>query len=269
MLLRESPQVRTNIMFAKRSTTTNKVANSVSPNYMVANLASPNCMVANRVSPDYMVANLASPDDMVANPVSPDDMVASSTSSDYMVVNQASATDLSRNQVRSSEHLFEKSILGSYNRDDLKTGNNALNHCRKNDLVVQHLTVRNAVQCPDISSNIVRGKRKLVDLTNTQFSQNCSGVKILAAHKSAKVSPPKIGEITTENAGVSAVAEAAARKRRLAANARERRRMEQLNGGFNRLRRVLPGLGNHSNHSFFQFFGNFFKNNNVFEISQI
>ena len=33
------------------------------------------------------------------------------------------------------------------------------------------------------------------------------------------------------------------RRRRLAANARERRRMDMLNRGFDRLRRVLPGLG--------------------------
>ena len=33
------------------------------------------------------------------------------------------------------------------------------------------------------------------------------------------------------------------RRRRLAANARERRRMDMLNQGFDRLRRVLPGLG--------------------------
>ena len=33
------------------------------------------------------------------------------------------------------------------------------------------------------------------------------------------------------------------KKRRLAANARERRRMDQLNHGFDRLRTVLPGMG--------------------------
>ena len=33
------------------------------------------------------------------------------------------------------------------------------------------------------------------------------------------------------------------KKRRLAANARERRRMDLLNQGFDRLRGVLPGLG--------------------------
>ena len=37
--------------------------------------------------------------------------------------------------------------------------------------------------------------------------------------------------------------ESVMRKRRLAANARERRRMDLLNQGFDRLRTVLPGLG--------------------------
>ena len=37
--------------------------------------------------------------------------------------------------------------------------------------------------------------------------------------------------------------ESVMKKRRLAANARERRRMDQLNQGFDRLRTVLPGLG--------------------------
>ena len=37
--------------------------------------------------------------------------------------------------------------------------------------------------------------------------------------------------------------ESVMKKRRLAANARERRRMDLLNRGFDRLRTVLPGLG--------------------------
>ena len=37
--------------------------------------------------------------------------------------------------------------------------------------------------------------------------------------------------------------ESVMKKRRLAANARERRRMDLLNKGFDRLRNVLPGLG--------------------------
>ena len=37
--------------------------------------------------------------------------------------------------------------------------------------------------------------------------------------------------------------ESVMKKRRLAANARERRRMDLLNQGFDRLRGVLPGLG--------------------------
>ena len=40
-----------------------------------------------------------------------------------------------------------------------------------------------------------------------------------------------------------AVTDCVMKKRRLAANARERRRMDLLNQGFDRLRTVLPGLG--------------------------
>ena len=40
-----------------------------------------------------------------------------------------------------------------------------------------------------------------------------------------------------------AVPDQVLKKRRLAANARERRRMDMLNKGFDRLRTVLPGLG--------------------------
>ena len=39
------------------------------------------------------------------------------------------------------------------------------------------------------------------------------------------------------------MSESVMKKRRLAANARERRRMDLLNQGFDRLRTVLPGLG--------------------------
>ena len=39
------------------------------------------------------------------------------------------------------------------------------------------------------------------------------------------------------------LSESVMKKRRLAANARERKRMDQLNQGFDRLRTVLPGLG--------------------------
>ena len=39
------------------------------------------------------------------------------------------------------------------------------------------------------------------------------------------------------------MSESVQKKRRLAANARERRRMDLLNQGFDRLRTVLPGLG--------------------------
>ena len=42
---------------------------------------------------------------------------------------------------------------------------------------------------------------------------------------------------------MSDLPESVMKKRRLAANARERRRMDLLNQGFDRLRNVLPGMG--------------------------
>ena len=47
---------------------------------------------------------------------------------------------------------------------------------------------------------------------------------------------------SSSEAGVN-LPESVMKKRRLAANARERRRMDLLNQGFDRLRTVLPGLG--------------------------
>ena len=51
---------------------------------------------------------------------------------------------------------------------------------------------------------------------------------------------PRIG-VTSPSA--KPLTEQELKRRRLAANARERRRMDLLNQGFDRLRRVLPGLG--------------------------
>eukprot|EP00095_Tigriopus_kingsejongensis_P010835 snap_masked-scaffold332_size203095-processed-gene-0.5 protein:Tk10835 transcript:snap_masked-scaffold332_size203095-processed-gene-0.5-mRNA-1 annotation:"hypothetical protein DAPPUDRAFT_321192" len=49
--------------------------------------------------------------------------------------------------------------------------------------------------------------------------------------------------VSTSSLATKAVSEQVLKKRRLAANARERRRMDMLNKGFDRLRGVLPGLG--------------------------
>jgi hypothetical protein len=60
---------------------------------------------------------------------------------------------------------------------------------------------------------------------------------------------PRTGEAVLESSGPNTpppakpLTEQELKRRRLAANARERRRMDLLNQGFDRLRRVLPGLG--------------------------
>ena len=64
---------------------------------------------------------------------------------------------------------------------------------------------------------------------NEQKSQN---LKLKCSNNQGKVKKPDLE-----------MSESVLKKRRLAANARERRRMDLLNQGFDRLRTVLPGLG--------------------------
>lgn len=59
-----------------------------------------------------------------------------------------------------------------------------------------------------------------------------------------KISPKRSATSANSSSKDKCVtSDAVMRKRRLAANARERRRMDMLNKGFDRLRGVLPGLG--------------------------
>ena len=64
---------------------------------------------------------------------------------------------------------------------------------------------------------------------NEQKNQN---LKLKYSNNPGKVKKPDLE-----------MSESVLKKRRLAANARERRRMDLLNQGFDRLRTVLPGLG--------------------------
>lgn len=63
--------------------------------------------------------------------------------------------------------------------------------------------------------------------------------------KSAKIQSEKSPKTTSssDKKPAKSLPESELRRRRLAANARERRRMDMLNRGFDRLRQVLPGLG--------------------------
>lgn len=63
--------------------------------------------------------------------------------------------------------------------------------------------------------------------TSDDYDVDQSSQKNACGQASAKIVPPVV-----------------MRRRRLAANARERRRMQNLNKAFDRLRHVLPSLGN-------------------------
>ena len=77
-----------------------------------------------------------------------------------------------------------------------------------------------------------------VDLSNRRLAPLASLPKEPPPTKVA-ARAPRVTKLCSEE-GLS---DSVLRRRRLAANARERRRMDLLNQGFDRLRGVLPGLG--------------------------
>ena len=82
-----------------------------------------------------------------------------------------------------------------------------------------------------------------VDLTNKDLlSPKTSSPESLETINNNKNSG-KSKQTSSAAANNKNLPESELRRRRLAANARERRRMDMLNQGFDRLRRVLPGLG--------------------------
>jgi hypothetical protein len=79
-----------------------------------------------------------------------------------------------------------------------------------------------------------------VDLSNRKLlrKKECKGKPVLK-----EIAKPYIKSSGKSKKSEPNLPESVMKKRRLAANARERRRMDQLNQGFDRLRTVLPGLG--------------------------
>ena len=79
-----------------------------------------------------------------------------------------------------------------------------------------------------------------VDLSNRKLSrkENYKGKSFLK-----EIGKPYLNSSGKSKKSELNLPESVMKKRRLDANARERRRMDQLNQGFDRLRTVLPGLG--------------------------
>ena len=102
------------------------------------------------------------------------------------------------------------------------------------------------------TATVVKTERNpcLKDITPPANAKD-SGVKPKKRKSSSSTSPKSspsssLGSSLGSSSGSSppvVLSEHVMRKRRLAANARERRRMDMLNKGFDRLRGVLPGLG--------------------------
>ena len=89
------------------------------------------------------------------------------------------------------------------------------------------------ISCPVDLSN-----RRSSPLYHTERQQ--AGDQVKQRAKALALHGGKVRKVSTSDEGIS---DSVMKKRRLAANARERRRMDLLNQGFDRLRGVLPGLG--------------------------
>ena len=87
-----------------------------------------------------------------------------------------------------------------------------------------------------------------VDLSNRRSSpllyhneRQQAGEHVKQRAKALALHGGKVRKVSVSND--EGISDSVMKKRRLAANARERRRMDLLNQGFDRLRGVLPGLG--------------------------
>ena len=87
-----------------------------------------------------------------------------------------------------------------------------------------------------------------VDLSNRRSSpllyhneRQQAGEHVKQRAKALALQGGKVRKVSVSND--EGISDSVMKKRRLAANARERRRMDLLNQGFDRLRGVLPGLG--------------------------
>ena len=90
------------------------------------------------------------------------------------------------------------------------------------------------ISCPVDLSN-----RRPSPLYHTERQQ--SGDQMKQRTKALALHGGKVRKVSA--ASDDGISDSVMKKRRLAANARERRRMDLLNQGFDRLRGVLPGLG--------------------------
>lgn len=94
-----------------------------------------------------------------------------------------------------------------------------------------------AYNAPRNEANLANGQPGKCD--QSRYHQRNDGLHVLPAEYVGQKSKEPAQKMKTSTPGIEVL-----RKRRLAANARERRRMNSLNDAFDRLRDVVPSLGN-------------------------
>ena len=91
-------------------------------------------------------------------------------------------------------------------------------------------------------NNKIKGSKTCLEAGSPSSSKNLNNNSNSRKRKSSSSGSESFSCSNTSSSS-KPVPENVMKKRRLAANARERRRMDMLNKGFDRLRTVLPGLG--------------------------
>nr|VDH80590.1 atonal [Euperipatoides kanangrensis] len=113
---------------------------------------------------------------------------------------------------------------------------NSATHTNQQNVTFTYLHSSNFEKFQDSNNNIVHRSHENKNIKDIELSDSCSKSPLLDK-KRRKAGGVKKG--TEERAPSPALL----RKRRVAANARERRRMHSLNCAFDRLRDVVPSLG--------------------------
>lgn len=96
-----------------------------------------------------------------------------------------------------------------------------------------------AYNVPRSEASLPNGQPNKCDQSRYHYQRNGDGLHVLPEYAGQKSKDATMQKMKNSAPGIEVL-----RKRRLAANARERRRMNSLNDAFDRLRDVVPSLGN-------------------------
>jgi atonal protein 1/7 len=170
--------------------------------------------------------------------------VAPSGGSNYISSNSSFFLPSPPSSASSLAHLLPTSSLYVSSQHECMAGLTGLTSGRSSQISGSQLLSMSQNNLPQSkqqkrSSSKTKSAKMISDPHQNSSNNNNNNNRLGTKRKSSSGS----SSTTTTPPTSKPVPENVMKKRRLAANARERRRMDMLNKGFDRLRTVLPGLG--------------------------